>query len=188
MSGLRDELASRLVDPHAPASPTRWRQVDAAVLIALSERDGELVTVLTERQADLRKHAGEISFPGGRRDPGEQLWQTAVRELEEELGLPRERVDVVGALTPMGTIGTGFRIHPFVGLVPDGVEWVPQESEVARVLEFSLSELVAGHRRQRLVSKGVPIAMSTYTVDGHLVWGATARILHQLLRRLGPLV
>jgi hypothetical protein len=94
----------------------------------------------------------------------------------------------MGALPPVGTFVTSYRIFPFVGRIQEQHVWSPQESEVARVLEFSLAELERGHEMKRLVRKGVPIKTPTYTVDGHLVWGATARIVQSLLERLAPLL
>jgi len=162
---------------------------DAAVLIPLYPRGGELVAVLTERREDLSRHGGEISFPGGRQDfPDEDLRTTALREAEEEIGLAPAGVELVGALPPTGTFVTSYKVHSFVGLIEPGHSWVPQESEVAQVLELSLPELVAGHEMQRLLKKGVPIKTPTYTVDGHFVWGATGRIVQQLLERLEPLL
>jgi 8-oxo-dGTP pyrophosphatase MutT (NUDIX family) len=160
---------------------------DAAVLVPLH---GEpLTAVFTERRADLRRHAGEISFPGGRQDePDEDLRTTALREAEEEIGLPASEVELVGALPPVGTFVTGYRIYPFVGRIPPGRVWTLQESEVAQVLEFSLRDLVAGHEMRRLLRKGVPVKTPTYTVDGHLIWGATGRIVESLLERLAPLI
>ncbi len=160
---------------------------DAAVLVPL--HGDPLTAVFTERRADLRRHAGEISFPGGRQDePDEDLRMTALREAEEEIGLPASEVELVGALPPVGTFVTGYRIHPFVGRIPPGRVWTVQESEVAQVLEFSLHDLVEGHEMKRLMRKGVPIKTPTYTVDGHLIWGATARIVQSLLERLAPLI
>jgi 8-oxo-dGTP pyrophosphatase MutT (NUDIX family) len=160
---------------------------DAAVLVPL--HGDPLTAVFTERRADLRRHAGEISFPGGRQDePDEDLRTTALREAEEEIGLPASEVELVGALPPVGTFVTGYRIYPFVGLIRSGHEWRPQETEVAQVLEFSLRDLAAGHEMKRLVRKGVPIKTPTYTVDGHLVWGATGRIVQSLLERLAPII
>jgi 8-oxo-dGTP pyrophosphatase MutT (NUDIX family) len=160
---------------------------DAAVLVPL--HGDPLTAVFTERRADLRRHAGEISFPGGRQDePDEDLRTTALREAEEEIGLPSSEVELVGALPPVGTFVTGYRIYPFVGLIRSGHEWRPQETEVAQVLEFSLRDLAAGHEMKRLVRKGVPIKTPTYTVGGHLVWGATGRIVQSLLERLAPIV
>ena len=158
---------------------------DAAVLVPLY-RD-PLTAVFTERRADLPHHAGEISFPGGTQDePDEDLRVTALREAEEEIGLPPSAVEIVGALPPVGTFVTGYRIFPFVGTIERAHVWQPAEAEVAQVLEFGLSDLVAGHRMKRLLRKGVPIKTPTYTVDGHLVWGATARIVQSLLERLAP--
>jgi 8-oxo-dGTP pyrophosphatase MutT (NUDIX family) len=160
---------------------------DAAVLVPL--HGDPLTAVFTERRADLRRHAGEISFPGGRQDePDEDLRMTALREAEEEIGLPASEVELVGALPPVGTFVTGYRIYPFVGLIRSGHEWRPQETEVAQVLEFPLRDLVAGHEMKRLLRKGVPIKTPTYTVGGHLVWGATGRIVQSLLERLAPII
>jgi len=162
--------------------------VDAAVLIPLFPGEAGLIAVFTERRADLRRHAGEISFPGGRQDePGEDLRATALREAHEEIGLEPDDVDVVGALPPVGTFVTGYRVFPFVATIEAGHVWAPQETEVARVLELSLADLGRGFESKRLPRKGVPIKTPTYTVDGHLIWGATARIVEQLLVRLRPL-
>jgi 8-oxo-dGTP pyrophosphatase MutT (NUDIX family) len=158
--------------------------VEAAVLIPIYTDVRGPVLVFTERSKDLRKHAGEISFPGGRRDPGEDLVTTALREAEEEIGLPRELVEITGSLEPIGTFVSGFRITPYVGRIPAGLTWNPAAREVARVLEFPIAELRAGHRFERLLAKGVPIRTDTYTVDGHLIWGATARITRGFLDSL----
>jgi 8-oxo-dGTP pyrophosphatase MutT (NUDIX family) len=158
---------------------------DAAVLVPMfgdPERPG---LVFTERRADLRRHAGEISFPGGRRDhPDEPLIDCALRETEEEIGLERAAVDVIGALPPVSTVVTGYKVHPFVGLIPDGVPFRPNPHEVASVLLLHVDELLAGYGRRRLIRRGVPIRTDTYLVGELLIWGATARILRSLLERL----
>ena len=160
-------------------------RTEAAVLVPLfgwPERPG---LVLTERRHDLRRHPGEISFPGGRRDhPGESLLETALREANEEIGLDPAAVEIVGALPPIGTFVTSFKVHPFVGLIEPGMSFVPSPVEVEAVLAFTLEELRDGHEMRRLVRRGVPIRTPTYTVGGHLVWGATARILEELLQRV----
>jgi 8-oxo-dGTP pyrophosphatase MutT (NUDIX family) len=162
---------------------------DAAVLVPLYTRDGKLHAVFTERRGDLSKHAGEISFPGGRQDePDEDLRATALREAEEEIGLPPDVVELVGALPPVGTFVTGYRVFPFVGTIPAGHAWTPQEAEVEQVIELSLPDLVRGYENKRLLRRGVPIKTPTYTVDGHFVWGATARMVQSLLLRLQPLL
>jgi 8-oxo-dGTP pyrophosphatase MutT (NUDIX family) len=144
--------------------------------------------VFTERRADLRRHAGEISFPGGRRDPGDpDLVATALREAEEEIALAPTDVEVGGALPPASTFVTGYRVHPFVGRIPDpvGLELRPNPTEVETLLTFSLDVLERGYGMRRLVRRGIPIHTPTYEVEGHLIWGATARILAELLDRLG---
>jgi 8-oxo-dGTP pyrophosphatase MutT (NUDIX family) len=175
-----------LLTPEEAAAMDVHGTKDAAVLVPLYP---DLRAVFTERRADLRRHAGEISFPGGRRDhPEEDLRSTALREAHEEIGLDPADVELVGALPPVGTFVTGYRIFPFVGRIEEGHVWTPQESEVANVLEFSLADLVRGHEMKRLVRKGVPVKTPTYTVEGHLVWGATGRIVQSLLERLRPLL
>jgi 8-oxo-dGTP pyrophosphatase MutT (NUDIX family) len=176
-----------LLTPEEAAAMDAPGTKDAAVLVPL--HGDPLTAVFTERRADLRRHAGEISFPGGRQDePDEDLRMTALREADEEIGLPASEVELVGALPPVGTFVTGYRIYPFVGRIPPGRVWTIQESEVAQVLEFSLRDLVAGHEMKRLLRKGVPVKTPTYTVDGHLIWGATGRIVESLLERLAPLI
>jgi 8-oxo-dGTP pyrophosphatase MutT (NUDIX family) len=183
------ELRELLLSPEEAAVMDAPGKTDAAVLVPLYPRDGELVAVFTERRHDLRRHAGEISFPGGRQDePDEDLRRTALREAEEEIGLSPSVVDVVGALPPVGTFVTGYRVFPFVGVIEKGHEWRPQETEVARVLELSLRELVAGYESKRLIRRGVPIKTPTYTVGDVFVWGATARMVQTLLERLDPLL
>jgi 8-oxo-dGTP pyrophosphatase MutT (NUDIX family) len=157
----------------------------SAVLVPLfAEPDGRLHAVFTKRRSDMRRHAGEISFPGGRRDDGETLEQTALREAFEEVGLPEHAVDVVGALAPVGTFVTNYAIYPFVGIIEPGFEWIVQETEVAEVLELALDDLVAGHHLKRMVRRGMAFRTDVYEVDGHMVWGATARILGDLIQRL----
>jgi 8-oxo-dGTP pyrophosphatase MutT (NUDIX family) len=184
-----EALRELLLTPEEAAAMDAPGRVDAAVLVPLYLEARELVAVLTERRADLRRHAGEISFPGGRQDfPDEDLRLTALREAEEEIGLPREVVGLVGALPPVGTFVTGYRVYPFVGLIPAGQAWTPQETEVEHVLELRLRDLAAGYELKRLVRRGIPVRTPAYTVDGHVVWGATARIVEALLARLAPLL
>jgi 8-oxo-dGTP pyrophosphatase MutT (NUDIX family) len=179
------DLSQFLLTPEEAAEMDAPGTKDAAVLIPLYAEGEDLVAVFTERRSDLRRHAGEISFPGGRQDePGEDLRATALREAEEEIGLPSSEVELVGALPPTGTFVTSYRIHPFVGTIEPGHAWTPQESEVEAVLELSVADLRRGFEMQRLLKKGVPIKTPTYTVDGHFVWGATARIVQSLLERL----
>jgi 8-oxo-dGTP pyrophosphatase MutT (NUDIX family) len=155
---------------------------DAAVLVPLYE-DGGVHAVFTRRRHDLRRHAGEISFPGGRRDEGEALLDTALREAHEEIGLPPGKVRVMGCLSPTPTFVTNYAIYPFVGLIEPGFAWVVQHAEVDEVLELRLDELAAGYGERRLVRRGIRFRTPTYETGGHLIWGATARILGELLAR-----
>ena len=128
---------------------------------------------------------GEISFPGGRRDDGDaDLWSTALREAHEEIGLPPGAVELLGALQPTPTFVTDYAIYPFVGLIEPGFAWVLQEREVAQVLELPLEDVRAGYGRRRLVRRGMPFRTDTYETGGHLIWGATARIVADLLERV----
>jgi 8-oxo-dGTP pyrophosphatase MutT (NUDIX family) len=179
-------LRDLLLDPAEAAGLDAHGSTDAAVLIPIHGWPGAPGLVFTERRGDLRRHAGEVSFPGGRRDPGEELIETALREAEEEIALPRDNVEVVGALPPIGTFVTGYKVHPFVGLIEEGLRFEPNPEEVESVLVASLDDLVAGYDRRRLVRRGVPIKTDTYLVGEALIWGATARILGELLERLRP--
>jgi 8-oxo-dGTP pyrophosphatase MutT (NUDIX family) len=158
---------------------------DAAVLLALFDWPHEPGLVFTKRRDDMRRHPGEISFPGGRRDPGDtDFVATALRETEEEVGLPAAKVEVAGALPPVGTFVTGYKVHPIVGLVGPRPELRPNPDEVAAVLLFTLEELRAAHGMRRLVRRGIPLRTPTYEIGEHMIWGATARILGDLLERL----
>ena len=183
---LRDELAAVLLAPEAAlAMAVPGGHTHSAVLVPLYPGpEGGLHAVFTRRRHDLSRHAGEISFPGGRRDHGEELLQTALREAQEEIGLAPEAVDVVGALEPVGTFVTNYAIYPFVGVIEPGTEWVPQAREVAEVLELPLEEMRAAHGERRLVRKGIPFRTDTYELGGAMIWGATARIVADLLRRI----
>jgi 8-oxo-dGTP pyrophosphatase MutT (NUDIX family) len=184
-----DELRRLLLSPDEAAALDVHGRIDAAVLVPLYRHDGELHAVFTKRREDLRRHAGEISFPGGRQDIDEEdLRTTALREAEEEIGLPRDAVELVGALQPTPTVVTNYAIYPFVGLIEPGHRWRPSAGEVAEVIELSLPALRAGFERRRLVRRGVPFRSDTYTVGDHFIWGATARILADLLERLEPVL
>jgi 8-oxo-dGTP pyrophosphatase MutT (NUDIX family) len=187
---LADELGGMLLalDDDA-ALPDPGEQVSAAVLVPLYDPgDGELHVVLTRRRADLRRHAGEISFPGGRQDPEDStLLDTALRETEEEIGLARKHVHVVGALEPTSTFVTNYAIHPFVALLAQQREpWRPSALEVDAVLEPTLCEVRDGRTRTQIERRGFTFETDAYVFgESQLVWGATARILEHLLERVG---
>ncbi len=156
--------------------------------------DGEPHAVLTRRRADLRRHAGEISFPGGRRDPEDRdLRETALREAEEEIGLARTEVRMLGELPPVSTFVTGYLIHPFVGLIPAGQSsigqrWRPSPHEVDAVLELPLRTLRESRTRTPMERRGISFETDAYIVAEHLIWGATARILDDLYEHIDAIM
>jgi 8-oxo-dGTP pyrophosphatase MutT (NUDIX family) len=179
-------LSSVLLAPEDACELEVRGAIQAGVLVPLYERDGELRVVLTERRHDLPRHAGEISFPGGRREPADaDLSVTALREAQEEIGLPPERVKLIGALPPTPTIATGYAIYPFVGMIDPDQTWVADPREVAEVIDVSLGEIAAGYQRRRLSRRGMPVRTDAYVAGDHVIWGATARILADLLDRVG---
>jgi 8-oxo-dGTP pyrophosphatase MutT (NUDIX family) len=185
----REELRGMLLEPAEAAAIEMHASVQAAVLVPLHVKRGVLHAVFTERHHELPRHAGEISFPGGRRESEDpDLVATALRETQEEVGLPAESVELIGALEPTPTVVTGYAIYPFVGIVPSGFRWRPSDTEVAAVIDLPLPAVAAGYGRRRLVRRGVAIHTDTYVVDGHMIWGATARIVSDLLDRIGGLL
>jgi 8-oxo-dGTP pyrophosphatase MutT (NUDIX family) len=177
-------LSELLLDPAEAEQLDAHGRTEAAVLVPMHGWPDHPGLVFTERRSDLKRHAGEISFPGGRRDGDESLIDTALREAEEEIGLSRDHVEVVGALPPIGTFVTNYKVHPFVGLIDQGLQFEPNPSEVESVLVASLEELRAAYAKRRLVRRGVPIKTDTYLIADQLIWGATARILGLLFERL----
>ena len=199
---LRRRLAERLTLHAAPAGVARhgdydlnpkWRETvsdtrvlrPAAVLIPIIER--KALSVLFTRRADhLARHAGQVSFPGGRVDEGDADGvAAALRETEEEVGLSRTFVDVRGALDRYET-GTGFVIHPFVGLVREGFELKIDKAEVAEAFEVPLAFLMdtKNHEPRTATWQGRERRFYGMTYDGHYIWGATAGILINLHQRL----
>jgi 8-oxo-dGTP pyrophosphatase MutT (NUDIX family) len=185
-AALRSALDGVLLDRREAAALDVHGRTDAAVLVPLFlDGDGRPSVVLTRRREDLRRHPGEISFPGGRQDPEDaDLCATALREAHEEIGLAPDGVELIGALQPTPTIATNYAVYPFVGLIEPGQDWRPAEAEVAEVLELALADLRAGYGRRRMLRRGVPFRTDTYVVGDHLVWGATARMLADLFDRL----
>ena len=182
---LAHALRAVLLDAEEAAALDVHGRIDAAVLVPLYVANGELHAVFTRRREDMRRHPGEISFPGGRQDDDEtDLRLTALREAEEEIGLPARAVELVGALQPTPTIATNYAVYPFVGLIEPGRAWEPSATEVAEVMEVPLSALRAGYERRRLLRRGVPFRTDVYVIGADVIWGATARMVGDLLDRL----
>lgn len=156
----------------------------AAVLIAITERD-EPGVILTVRRDDMRTHAGQVAFPGGRIDPGEDATGAALREAWEELDLDPERVEPIAELETYRTI-TGYVVTPVVGVIPPDLPLTPHDREVADWFEAPLRHLLdpANHRRQSMLFAGRH--RHYYEIDwtGRRIWGATAAMLVNLSRRL----
>ncbi len=156
----------------------------SAVLVPLFETDDGLHAVFTKRRDDLKRHAGEISFPGGREDDTDpDLLATALREAHEEIGLDPAAVEILGALPPTPTFVTNYSIYPFVGRIAAGQVWTLQATEVETLLELRLEDVRAGYARKRLVRRGIAFRTDTYTVGENMIWGATGRIVADLLER-----
>ncbi|HLH67149.1 MAG TPA: CoA pyrophosphatase [Solirubrobacteraceae bacterium] len=186
--GATGSGARAATTPGAAAAQTAGG-VQAAVLVALFERKRRLHTVLTRRRDGLRRHPGEISFPGGRRDRGDpDAAAAALREAHEEIGLAPRSVTVLGELSPTPTIVSGYTVHPIVGLIPDGMSWRLSDAEVAAVLEPALQDLRATGGLRTVVRRGLELRTETYLAGEAVIWGVTARILSDLLGRLGPLL
>jgi 8-oxo-dGTP pyrophosphatase MutT (NUDIX family) len=184
-AGWAAALEQRLLAPAAAAALQVAGGTNAAVLVPLYRVDGEIHVVFTRRRHDLRRHPGEVSFPGGRHEPGDaDLVETALRETHEEIGLAPAAVRLAGALRPTPTIATGYAIYPFVGVIEPVTRWTISPDEVASVLELTLTDLRAGYDRRRLERRGLPVRTDTFVVGDELIWGATARILQDLLERL----
>jgi 8-oxo-dGTP pyrophosphatase MutT (NUDIX family) len=187
---LADDLRAVLLDPRDAVGLEVHGRTDAAVLVPLYvDSEGDVHAVFTKRRHDMRRHPGEISFPGGRRDDTDsELWQTALRETHEEIGLPPEHVEIIGALQPTPTLVTNYAIYPFVGMIEPGFEWIIEAAEVDIVLELKLRDLRDGYARRRMIRRGLPFRTDSYEVGDHIIWGATARMVADLLERADALL
>jgi 8-oxo-dGTP pyrophosphatase MutT (NUDIX family) len=191
-----DRVRSLLGQPFTPqphgdwdlmrdAPPPATQLTAAAVLMAISdEADPQLL--FTRRTAHLKRHAGQVAFPGGRQDEGDaDAVATALREAHEEVALPPPAVEVLGTLDPYRT-GTGFLVTPVVGVVPPGLALHPDPGEVAELFHVPLAHVLnpANHVRQTGQWQGQTRHYWTIRHDAHVIWGATAGMIVALSRRL----
>jgi 8-oxo-dGTP pyrophosphatase MutT (NUDIX family) len=175
-------ILSQRVPVIVPPDPTRRL---AAVLLPLFKNATEYHLVFTKRTETVRHHKGQVSFPGGSFEPADgDLLTTALRESYEEVGIRPEHVSILGRLDDLATFSTSFTISPFVGLIPYPYPFRPNPTEVAIVFDASLSILAdptVGRKYIRAGDDGATIEDYEFHVDGHVIWGATARLIHHFL-------
>jgi 8-oxo-dGTP pyrophosphatase MutT (NUDIX family) len=184
---LRSRFAEpRGVDPVTAGDGHLWRSDreirPAAVLVPVIKREGGLTVLFTRRTAHLHDHAGQISFPGGRAEPGDAgAAETAMRETREEIGFAAGRVEVLGELSHYVTV-TGYRVTPVVGLITPPLELEPDEFEVAEVFEAPLAFLLdpVNHQRNHVLFDGGERYYYAVPYKQYYIWGATAGMLMNL--------
>jgi 8-oxo-dGTP pyrophosphatase MutT (NUDIX family) len=191
MSELATRLRSALAA--APAQPPlegdlpearALASIEAAVLIAITDR-AEPGVILTVRREHLRTHAGQVAFPGGRVDPGEEPVAAALREAHEEIVLDPAGVEIVATIEPYRTV-TGYLVTPVLGVIPPDLPLEPHEHEVAEVFEAPLAFLIhpANQHRRTALLDGRERQYYEIIWNGHRIWGATAAMIVNLSRRL----
>lgn len=190
---LRRRLASRgplefsvYGDDGAGRGEDAARTTAAAVLIPVIAHPGELTVLFTQRTQHLKSHSGQVSFPGGRVEPGDASVEfTALREATEEIGLSADRVEILGRLPDYHT-RTGFRVAPVIGLVTPPLELALDPREVDAVFEVPLAFLLDERNRERRTREfqGLSVGYYVYEYHGHVIWGATAGMLVNLHKML----
>ena len=178
-----DQLVAPLCVTSAPLLPTFPDARNSAVLIALADGPNGAEVLLTRRSMQLRNHRGEISFPGGRCDPGETPIETALREAEEEVGLAQQRPVIVGELEHLSTIVSKSYIVPIVARLDERLDLSPRTGEADRVMWTPIAELTrAGtYHRERWGLAPLDRPLHFFALDDETVWGATARMLVDLM-------
>jgi len=184
---LRESLATPPVQPPLAGDLIELRDlagVPAAVLIAITDRP-EPGVILTVRREHMRTHAGQVAFPGGRIDPGEDAIAAAIREADEELGLDPEAVEVVGEIEPYRTV-TQYVVSPVIAVIPPDLPLEPHEHEVADWFEAPLAHLLdpANQQRRSALFQGRERHYYEIMWNEQRIWGATAAIVVNLSRRL----
>lgn len=180
--GHARDISDLLSDAHFAAG---GRATPAAVLIAITDIGHDPQVILTQRPRAMRNHPGQVAFPGGKIDPGEDAVTAALREAEEELALPREAVRVIGTSDVYHT-GTGFLVTPVVGVVPPGLTLTPNPAEVEAWFEAPLATLLdpANWTTNEVFWQGMNRRYLELEWQGFRIWGVTAAIIANLSRRL----
>ena len=193
---LRERLAGTLPGLDAqlrfmPTPPrTGWKPGEfpidarlAAGLLLLYPGEHGPSLPLTVRASGLRRHAGQVSLPGGATDPGETLAQAALREAHEEIGVDPARVRILGELTPVHVLVSGFTLHPIVGITDERPSFTLEAHEVEEVVEVSVDDLqdASSIRQGTRTREGLAIEYPYFDLMGHQVWGATAMILGEFI-------
>jgi 8-oxo-dGTP pyrophosphatase MutT (NUDIX family) len=185
---LRAALAGRVprtapVDRISPEHLPAGGFAAAANLVPLHTKDGELHVLLTRRPKHMRRHAGQLSVPGGRLEPGEDARAAALREAREEIGLHPDDADVLGRLSETLVLQSAFRLTPWVASVPYPYPWAADPREVEEILHVPLSALERPgvHRVEPREAYGMRLDVHFFTLGDDLLWGATARIVWELL-------
>ncbi|HEV3005025.1 MAG TPA: CoA pyrophosphatase [Pirellulales bacterium] len=165
------------------AGPPRGRAKTAAVLVLVYPHEGQWHLPLTVRRSDMATHAGQISLPGGMIETGETAPHAALRELDEELGVPAAGLELLGQLTPLFVFVTEFLVVPWVAAARTRPDWMPNDDEVAELLEVPFSLLCdpAHHGRHSRRQRGVDFTAPHIQWGRHRIWGATAMILGELI-------
>jgi len=153
-----------------------------SVLILLYEEEGKILFPLTKRPDYLGTHGGQISLPGGKAEPGESIFDTALREAEEEIGVSAKQIEILGTLSEFFVIPSNFMVTPVVGFLKGSPKFNPDPKEVVKILHGSLDELVlddAVRTKEILAAKMFPMLAPHFEIEEEVVWGATAMILNE---------